>query len=258
MARAAARSEARAGRELNAAAGGRRAEPAQRVEAPEQRLGHEREVAVIAEAVQAQQRLLCPLDHLPIALVEDPGCLQVLDVPQELLTVERRESRPSVHVHPLPPAPRVTTFDVRCSARAGVNSETSGQVCSITRAAGAGPRSARDRRGRRARSATKPAAAIIAALSVVRDSGGMNTGRPSSSPAALGLAAQAAFAATPPLRMRLLGCCSRAARNEAAHAATRPRRAGTRRPGRGPAGDLVAGGDRGDRPRASRAAAPPS
>ena len=102
-----------------------------------------------------------PIGDLPVALVEDARGLQVLDVPQELLAVEVRESRPPRHVHPCLRRPSFTFFHVRPQVDALSRAELahrgalsrapghgSGARAALSRAAGGARRSGPGRRAR--------------------------------------------------------------------------------------------------------------
>ena len=66
------------------------AQAAEGVEALEDGLGERGEVLEAAQLVEAAaERVAGPVDHFPVALVQDARNLQVLDVPQELLPVAR-------------------------------------------------------------------------------------------------------------------------------------------------------------------------
>src|SRR5262245_26673282 len=86
-----------------APAGVQLAQSGEGIEVLEQRLGQRGEVPPPADVVQiAQELTVGPTDRFPVAVVEDPGAFQMIEVPEELLPVEVRQGPPLLWIHGTP------------------------------------------------------------------------------------------------------------------------------------------------------------
>jgi hypothetical protein len=87
------------------------AQSAEGVEALEEGLRERGEARPVTDVLEPMDEGAAgPIDNLAVALVQDPGGLQVLDVAEELFAVEVRESESSRNVHPILRSPTVYLF----------------------------------------------------------------------------------------------------------------------------------------------------